>query len=131
MTHVLADSERELLEALAVSRRGPKRNGIFGVWLFLRVCDGISPPDPLNIRAHRKRIRQLELRLSSLSLSPVLRKAISNSFGYLEEGDAAGAARALREVAQPAGDVLGRDVEQALLRGARQVDLQSAKAERP
>ena len=47
MTNQLSNAEDRLLEAMADSARGPKRNGLFALWLVLRQCDGRLPPGEL------------------------------------------------------------------------------------
>ena len=56
MSGQLTSAGDRRLEALAASARGPRRNGLFALWMFVRACDGVLPPDGLSPRAHRRRL---------------------------------------------------------------------------
>lgn len=109
-----------LLVALAGSSRGPRRNGIFALWMFVRTCDGVLPPAPLSARAHRRRLTGLERRLSSLSLPPPLRRALSLALRELGEGSPAAAALALQHLVAPARETLGAEVGETVNLAARE-----------
>jgi len=61
-----------LLGLLPQTGRGPRREGIFALWLTVRVAQDLLR-DPPPERAHRRRLQALEHRLSSLTLPPPLR----------------------------------------------------------
>lgn len=119
MSEQLAAVEDRLLEALADSVRGPRRNGIFAVWIFLRACDAVLPPDPLSPRAHRRRLQGVERRLSSLSLPGPLKRALASGVRELAEGNGVAAAMALNRLVAPAGETLGGDVADLLGQAGR------------
>ncbi|GIW51885.1 MAG: hypothetical protein KatS3mg081_1240 [Gemmatimonadales bacterium] len=118
MSGQLSAAEEELIEHLAASARGPRQNGLFAVWLFLRACDGALPPDPLKPRTHRKRVEALERRLSSLALPPPLKRAFALALRELAEGTPSAAVVALKHLAAPARETLGPKIGEVLERAA-------------
>ena len=111
MSDQLAPAEDRLLETLADSARGPKRNGVFALWMFVRACDGLLPPHGLSPRAHRRRLQGLDRRLSSLSLPGPLKRALASGLRELAEASGAAAAMALHRLVAPTGETLGDDVD--------------------
>ncbi len=110
MSEPLEAAAERLLQALAGSARGPRRNGVFALWMFLRACEGVLPPDPLSQRAHRRRLEGLERRLTSLSLPAPLRRALASGLRELADGNGLAAAMALQRLVAPARETLGSEV---------------------
>jgi len=119
MNDHLAPTERLLIKDLQVTARGPKRNGIFALWLFVHACDGMLPPRSLSDKANSRRLEGLKRRLSSLSLPPPLRRALSGSLPELEAGTAEAASLVLRQLVAPVRDVLGAETAEAVSWAAR------------
>lgn len=119
MTNQLSNAEDGLLEAMADAARGPKRNGLFALWLVVRQCDGRLPPDELSAAAEKRRLEQLERRLSSLSLPNALRRALPGSMRELKGGRSEGAALALHQLIAPTRDALGKGAADAVALAAR------------
>lgn len=119
MSDQLAAAEDRLLETLADSARGPKRNGVFALWMFTRVCDGLLPPHGLSPRVHRRRLQGLDRRLSSLSLPGPLKRALASGLRELAEASATAAAMALHRLVAPTGETLGDDVADVIGQAAR------------
>jgi hypothetical protein len=119
MIERLSGPEGRLLELLAQSPRGPKRNGVFAVWIFVRVCDGLLLTPPLSLRAHRRRLEALERRLASLSVPAPLKRALASAVRELFDGGRLQAAMALQRLAVPARETLGPEVGDALGLAAR------------
>jgi hypothetical protein len=115
----LAAAENRLIQKLQLAVRGPKRNGLFALWLFLRACEGVLPPDPLSGRAHRRRLESLERRLSSLSLQPSLRQALAGSTKQLSEGTGDAAVTALKLLVAPVREAIGDQASDAITLAAR------------
>ena len=65
-----------LLHALPRAARGTKRDGVFALWLTVRVAQDLLKDPPPADRAHRRRLQALEHRLSSLTIPPPLRRAL-------------------------------------------------------
>ncbi len=108
-----------LLELLPRTARGPKRDGIFALWLTLRVARDLRRGSPALERAHRRRVGALEQRLSSLALPPPLRRALAAAVADLIEPDATRAARALSQLVAPARETAGAEAADAVALAAR------------
>src|SRR5215207_8921111 len=67
----------ELVRLLARTARGPRREGIFALWLTVRVTQDLLLVPPVADRAQRRRIQALEHRLATLTLPPQLGRALS------------------------------------------------------
>ena len=109
----------ELLALLPKLGRGPKREGIFALWLTVRVAQDMLLDPPLAERAVRRRIAALESRLSSLALPPPLRRALTAALHQLREEKAGGVPLALSALVAPARDVLGSEAAEALQHATR------------
>jgi hypothetical protein len=115
----LTAPEDRLIDALAAAERGPKRNGVFAVWLVLRQWGGALPPTAVSADVHRRRLANLERRLASLSVAAPVRRALSAALRELRNGTARDAPVALRQLVAPAREALGADVADALAEAAR------------
>jgi hypothetical protein len=114
MNDHFATAEDRLIAQLQNEIRGPTQNGIFALWLFLRVCDGILAPDPLSNRARKRRLEALERRLSSLSLQPLLRRTLLGTLRELSPATADSVVTSLQLLAKPARDSLGPGAGEAI-----------------
>jgi hypothetical protein len=112
-------SGRELLQVLSGTVRGPRREGVYALWLTLRVAEGYLLDPPLPERAARRRLTALESRLSSLTLPPPLRRALTGALTQLREGEAAAVPGMLASLVAPARDTTGAEVAEAIQRAAR------------
>ena len=119
MSEHLAAAEDRLLQTLAASARGPKRNGVFALWMFVRACAGVLPPDQLSGRAHHRRLQGLERRLTSLSLPAPLRRALASGVRELADSHGVAAGMALQRLVAPARETLGSEVAEVIGSAAR------------
>src|SRR5687768_916469 len=76
-----------LLELLPRTGRGPRRDGIFALWLTVRVARDLRTGSPGLERAHRRRVAALAQRLSSLALPAPLRRALTAALADLQDPD--------------------------------------------
>ena len=90
-----------LLGLLPQTGRGPRREGIFALWLTVRVAQDLLR-DPPSERAHRRRLQALEHRLSSLTLPPPLRRALAAASQLVAPAREAGGAEAGEVMARAA-----------------------------
>ena len=113
------DGAYPLLELLAASTRGPRREGLFAVWLTTRVAldQGLDPPLPE--RAQRRRIEALERRLARLSLSPPLRRALAGTLALLRDPGTRPAAMALQQLTAPVRETLGAEAGEVIAKMVR------------
>lgn len=107
-----------LLALLPQTGRGPRREGIFALWLTMRVAQDLLR-DPPPERAHRRRLQSLEHRLSSLTLPPPLRRALGAAMSQLREARPEIAAQVLSQLVAPARESGGPEAGEALARAAR------------
>ena len=108
-----------LLTLLSESVRGPKREGIFALWLTLRVAqDLLLEPPPLE-RVHRRRVQALEQRLSSLTIPPPLRRALTAAVSQLRDARPESVAQVLSQLVAPARESGGGAAGEALTQAAR------------
>ncbi|MBI2536341.1 MAG: hypothetical protein HYW06_05115 [Gemmatimonadetes bacterium] len=119
MSDHLAPAEEQLLEAVANSARGPKRNGVFALWMLVRTCAGVLPPDELSPRAHRRRLQALERRLTSLSVPGPLKRALTSALRELTDRSGVAAGMALQRLVAPARETLGSEVAEVIGLAAR------------
>jgi hypothetical protein len=120
----------ELIEALDRSTRGPRRQGIFALWLTLRVALDLCIDPPIPERATRRRIAAVERRISSLTLPPPLRRALNGALDELKEASPEAPVRVLRQLAAPAGDTLGPPMRDTVARAAQAATQHSEKGKK-
>lgn len=112
------DTERFLVTALASEARGPRRNGLFAVWLVARAAEAVLPPDPVSARQHRRRVDLLQRRLSSVSVPLPLRRALPAALRLVAEGTPEAAALALHQLVAPVRESVGGPAADALAAAA-------------
>lgn len=108
-----------LVDLLPRTARGPKRDGVFALWLTVRVALDLGLQPPLPERARRRRTVALERRLASLTLPAPIRRALTAATAQLHTGDAASAALALTQLVAPVRDTLGAEAGDAIALAAR------------
>lgn len=113
-----APGETVLLGLLQRTARGPKRGGLFAMWLVLRVAMTLCGPTVPSERSRRRHLAALKRRLSSLSMSQGARRALQAALTQLQDGTPEAAATALRQLVAPAEDIAGPDAGKALARAA-------------
>ena len=107
-----------LLQLLPQTGRGPRREGIFALWLTVRVAQDLVR-DPPAERAHRRRLQALEHRLSSLTLPPPLRRALAAAISQLRDPRPDTAVQVLSQLAAPARESGGVEAGEAVSHAAR------------
>ena len=114
MIGAITPGEERLIALVATAARGPARNGLYALWLTVRVAEGLLPPDPVSAKNHRRRINALASRLGTLALPPPLKRALLAARHHLEPGTPRAAALVLSELVAPARDVLGAEAAEAV-----------------
>ena len=107
-----------LLQLLPQTGRGPRREGIFALWLTVRVAQDLVR-DPPAERAHRRRLQALEQRPSSLTLPPPLRRALAAAMGQLRDARSETAVQVLSQLVAPARETGGAEAGEAVAHAAR------------
>jgi hypothetical protein len=113
-------AESALLSLLSQTARGPKRGGLFALWLTLRVAQDLLLDPPPQEKVHRRRVQALEQRLSSLTMPPPLRRALAAAVGQLRDGHPETAAQVLSQLVAPARETGGAEAGEALAVAAKQ-----------
>ncbi len=114
----MTPTETRLLDLLSQAVRGPRREGLFALWLVCRVAEGVLLEPPVGDRPHRRRVLALEQRLSSLTLPSPLRRALASALTELREPRATAAATALAQLVAPARESAGPEAAQAVAEAA-------------
>jgi hypothetical protein len=112
-------SATALLGLLPQTGRGPRREGIFALWLTVRVAQDLLRDPPPAERAHRRRLQALEQRLSSLTMPPPLRRALAAAMSQLREAKPETAVQVLSQLVAPAREAGGTEAGDALAQAAR------------
>ncbi len=105
-----------LLQALATAERGPRRDGAFALWLVVRAAGDLATEPDWAERAQRRRLQALERRLTSLSLSPPLRRALGMALAQIRDLKPEGVAAALSQLISPARESVGAEAADAIRR---------------
>jgi hypothetical protein len=114
-----AKQERRVTETMAGSARGPRRNGLFAIWLFMGSCGHLFDPHRVTERTHRRRLLALEKRLRSLLLPRPLERALHGGIQQLGKGTERSACVALRMMVAPVRETLGKDAAEAVASAAQ------------
>lgn len=126
----MTEVEARFIAALAAEARGPKRNGIFALWLFAHVAEAALAPGTVSPRNHRKRVELLQRRLSSVSVPPPLKRALAGAIRLLADGTPQSAALALHHLVAPARETVGAGAADALVSAAQRGRRPAAGRER-
>jgi len=108
---------RALVDLMADAPRGPKRDGLFAVWLTLRVVEDLTVEPPHAERAVKRRVSLLQRRLGSLTLPAGLRRGLAGVLDSLPEACRRDAPDLLARLTASARDGLGAEVGDSLARG--------------
>ncbi|HYT99202.1 MAG TPA: hypothetical protein VEK85_02420 [Gemmatimonadales bacterium] len=119
MIEVTTPAEARLLALVGDAVRGPKRNGLFALWLVLRAAEALLPPGAVSVKNHRRRLQALETRLASLALPAPLKRALTAARHHLEAATPGAAALVLSQLVAPAREVLGPEAGDAVAVAAR------------
>jgi len=114
-----ARRENRLLELVDSTARGPRRDGLFAVWLLVRVVLDFQLDPPYPERLQRRRVTALERRLTSLTLPAPLRRAISSAMADLRDGGTVSPAMVLSQLAAPTRESTSADAADLLTELAR------------
>lgn len=112
-------AEGLLVTLIAAAARGPKRDGLFALWLVVRAAEALLPPSPVSSKNHRRRLQAVAVRLGGLALPAPLKRALAAACQHLETATPRAAALVLTQLAAPARDVLGPEAADAVTVAAR------------
>jgi len=116
---LLTPTGMALVKVMGEMPRGPKREGVFALWLLLRVTEDLLLLPPPPERGSRRRVAALEQRLSSLSLPAPLRRALVSALAELKEPRRDRVGQVLLLLVAPSREALGAEASEILARAAR------------
>jgi hypothetical protein len=119
MIRATTPCEERLVALLVEAARGPKRDGLFALWLVVRAAEATLPPAPVSSRNQRRRLQALASRLATLALPAPLQRALIAARQHLEPATPSAAAQVLVQLVAPARDVLGPEAGDAVAGAAR------------
>jgi hypothetical protein len=119
MIRATSGAEDRLVALVAAAPRGPRRDGLYALWLTLRAAEALLPPAPVSAKNHRRRLQALETRLASLALPAPLKRALAAARTHLDPATPGAAAVVLTQLVAPARDVLGPEAADAMSLAAR------------
>lgn len=119
MIGAVTPGEERLIALVADAARGPRRDGLYALWLTVRVAEGVLPPHPVSPRNHRRRLQALGNRLATLALASPLKRALLAARHHLEPGTPRAAGLVLSQLVAPAREVLGDEAAEAVAVAAR------------
>ncbi|HEU4570353.1 MAG TPA: hypothetical protein VFS07_07265 [Gemmatimonadales bacterium] len=108
-----------LAEQLARTARGPRREGVFALWLVTRVAEDLAQETPAAPKSRQRRLEALERRLATLTVPAPVRRALIAALAELAQGTPEAAAAALHQLTAPARDALGPETGDALALAAK------------
>jgi len=116
-------SEARLVALVAEAERGPRRDGLYALWLVVRAAEAVLPPQPVSRKNHHRRLQALETRLGGLALPAPLKRALASARAHLDPGTPAAAAIALSQLVTPTREVLGPEAADAVAAAVRDARL--------
>ena len=108
-----------LIRIMAEAPRGPKRDGVFALWLAVRIAEDLVLKPGQPERAARRRTAALEQRLSSLTLPSQLRRALGSAVAELKDPRADKAPIVLQQLVAPSREALGAEAADAVSKAAK------------
>lgn len=115
----LGPSGTALVRLMGDTPRGPRREGVFALWLTVRVTEDLLLSPPHQERAVKRRVAALERRLSSLSLPAPLRRGLVAALAELAEPRREKAGPVLQLLVAPVREALGGEAAEVLSRAVR------------
>jgi hypothetical protein len=116
---LLSPAGLTLVKLMGEMPRGPRREGLFALWLTLRITEDLLLVPPQPERAVKRRVAALEQRLSSVILPAPLRRALVSALAALAEPGREQAALVLQQLVAPSRESLGAEAGEAVSRAAR------------
>ncbi|HVX88147.1 MAG TPA: hypothetical protein VG940_04405 [Gemmatimonadales bacterium] len=103
-----------LVEIMGHTARGPKREGVYAVWLVVRAAETQLLDPPAAPKSRGRQLEGIKHRLATLTLPAPVRRAVATSLSLLAEDTPDAAASALHQLTAPARESLGHEVADAL-----------------
>lgn len=108
-----------LVEIMGHTARGPKREGVYALWLVVRAAETHLLDPPATTKSRGKQLDGIKHRLATLTLPAPVRRAVATSLSLLAEDTPDAAASALHQLTAPARESLGPEVAEVVAGAAR------------
>ena len=108
-----------LAELMAKTARGPKREGVYALWLVVRAAEDRLREPPIPAKLLTRQLEALTHRVATLTPPAPIRRGVASALALLAEGGGDSAAAALTQLTAPARDALGAEVADAVQGAAR------------
>ena len=108
-----------LVELLGKTARGPRREGVYALWLVVRAAEAGLLDPPVGAKLRGRHLEALRHRLSTLTLPAPVRRAVTAALAQLAEDSPDASATALHQLTAPAREALGPEVAEAVGAAAR------------
>ncbi len=116
---LLSPAGSGLVKLMGEMPRGPRREGLFALWLTLRVAEDLLLLPPQPERGMKRRVAALEQRLTSLAFPAPLRRALIGALAELEEPRRDRVGQVLLLLVAPVREGLGTEAAELVARAAR------------
>lgn len=116
---MLTPSARQLVDLMGQAPRGPRREGLFALWMTVRILEELDLSEPHLERATRRRVALLERRLSSLALPVPLIRSLGRVIEALKVEPAPNARLLLSQLVGSTREALGPEAGDALQKAIR------------
>ena len=121
MTEGWSAATLRLVDLMGRAVRGPKRDGVYALWLVVRAAEESAAHPGITPKLHQRQIEALHHRLASLTPPAPIRRAVVSAVSLLAGGGAEAPATALHQLAAPAKEALGPEVAEAVSGAIRAV----------
>lgn len=103
-----------LVELITRTARGPKREGIYALWLVVRAAELRKFDPPVAPKLLAKQLEALTHRVATLTPPAPIRRAVASALTLLADPAPDAPAAALHQLAAPAREALGTEVAEAI-----------------
>lgn len=108
-----------LAELMAHTARGPRREGVYALWLVVRAAEDRLRDPPIPPKLLARQLESLTHRVATLTPPAPIRRGVASALALLAEGGSDAPAAALHQLTAPARDALGPEVADAVTGAAR------------
>ncbi len=116
---MLTAATRALIELMTAAPRGPRRDGLFALWLVVHVAEDLGSATGATERPYRRRVGLLEQRISSLALPLPLKRGLARVIDQLKTVPAGPAGPLLAGLVGPVRETVGVDAADLIQKAAK------------
>ena len=116
---MLTPATRGLVELMSSAPRGPRRDGLFALWLVVHIAEDLESATGPTERPYRRRVGLLEHRISSLALPLALKRGLARIIEGLKTAAAGPAGPLLSGLVGPVRETVGADAAELVQKAAK------------